>query len=112
MQPAVLARRAVLALLLTTLALPARAGQEEQSVRMLTSAYNASGQAIFRDLARGSGNLVLSPYSIGAIMAMARSGARGETEREMASALHHHQPRAEIDSVNAALFQGRIVDPR
>jgi leukocyte elastase inhibitor len=104
MQPIVLARRTLLALLLTTLVLPARAGQEDHSVRTLTGAYNASGQALFRDLARASGNLVLSPYSIGAVMAMARSGARAETEREMAIALHHRQSREQIDEANSALI--------
>lgn len=104
MQPIALARRTLLALLLTTLALPARAGDQDQSVRTLTAAYNASGQALFRALADKPGNLVLSPYSIGTAMAMARSGARAETEREMAAALHHHQSREEIDSANAALI--------
>jgi hypothetical protein len=44
-----------------------------QDVRALTKAYNASGQALFQELARTPGNLVVSPYAIGTAMAMARA---------------------------------------
>ena len=75
-----------------------------QDVRDLTKAYNASGQALFQELARTPGNIVISPYSIGAAMAMARAGARGETERQMTQVLKHSLPLAETDSANAALL--------
>ena len=52
-------------------------------VQALTRAYNASGQALFREFSAGPGNIVFSPYSIGTAMAMVLAGARGETEREM-----------------------------
>ena len=35
-----------------------------------------------------NGNLFLSPYSISTALAMTYAGARGETETEMAKALH------------------------
>jgi serpin B len=75
-----------------------------QDVRALTKAYNASGQALFEVLARTPGNIVISPYSIGAAMAMARAGARGETERQMAKVLKHALPPEATDAANAALL--------
>jgi serpin B len=77
---------------------------DEPAVRALTTAYNASGLALYRELAGPSGNIVLSPYSIGSAMAMARSGARGETERQMASVLKHTLPREAADLANGALL--------
>src|SRR5580704_11768751 len=49
----------------------------------LIGGYNRTGQRLFRELAKTSGNVVLSPYSIGTAMAMAQAGARGETQAEM-----------------------------
>lgn len=71
-------------------------------IRALTRAYNASGQALFRDFAAGPGNIVFSPYSIGTAMAMALAGTRGETEREMAAVLQQSLGRAQINDANAA----------
>ena len=53
--------------------LPQGAGRAD--VRALTGAYNASGQALFKEFAAGSGNIVFSPYSIGTAMAMVLAGA-------------------------------------
>src|SRR5262245_42040211 len=75
-----------------------------QDVRALTKAYNASGQALFQELARTPGNIVVSPYSIGTAMAMARAGARGDTERQMTKTLKHTLPPAATDKANAALL--------
>lgn len=90
--------------------------QEADTMKALTRGYNDSGLALYRALARAPGNLVLSPYSIGSAMAMVRSGARGETEREIAAALKHSLPREAIDAANAAvlaLLRGydRTADP-
>jgi serpin B len=68
----------------------------------LTAAYNASGQDLFWHFSSTSrDNIVFSPYSIGAAMAMALSGARGETETQMAAALKHTLLRAEMEDANA-----------
>jgi len=72
----------------------------EDSVAALSETYNASGQELFARLAAAPGNIVVSPYSIGTAMALARSGAGGETDAEMARVLRHRMPRAEIDSAN------------
>src|SRR6266511_2271422 len=97
-------RRAFLAsfgaLALSGLPRMARA-QDGGKVEALVAAYNASGQELFRTFAAAPGNIVFSPYSIGAAMAMALAGARSETEREMAVALKHRLARAEIADANA-----------
>jgi serpin B len=85
-------------------------------MKALTRDYNASGLSLYRALARTPGNVVLSPYSIGAALAMVRSGARGETEREMATALKHSLPRDAVDQANAAVLAilksyDRTADP-
>jgi serpin B len=94
---------------LVTLALlvamcPANA-QEAPVVKPLTEGYNASGLQLFRALTQAPGNVVLSPYSIGTALAMAYSGARGETEREMAAVLKLDGRRAQIEAANKALLQ-------
>jgi len=80
--------------------MPFGAAAQDQS-RALTQAYNASGQELFKQLSARPGNIVFSPYSIGAAMAMALLGARGETETEIARVLHHRQDRDEIGRANA-----------
>jgi serine protease inhibitor len=76
------------------------AAQDVVQARLLTEAYNASGEGLFRQFP--SGNVVFSPYSIGTAMAMALAGAGGETEREMIAALKQRLTRQEIDAANAA----------
>jgi serpin B len=43
---------------------------------------------LHRGLAQPGGNLIFSPYSVTAAMALAQSGARGATEQQIASTLH------------------------
>ncbi len=88
------------------LSLPATAQNDQQA---LTGAYNASGAALFEQLSGGAGNIVLSPLSIGTAMAMALSGARGETEREMAGALKQRLDRPAMEAANGALRAGLAV---
>lgn len=102
----------------------------DRSVSALSETYNVSGQDLFAQVASagggrpqlaselppGAGNIVFSPYSIGTVMALAMSGARGETEAEMARALRRQLPRAEHDSANGktlAILQryGRKAGP-
>ena len=76
-----------------------------QDAEPLTLAYNASGLELLQRLAAEPGNIVLSPYSIGSAMAMARAGARGATDTEMASVLRHRLDRAGTDAANARLLK-------
>lgn len=76
----------------------------EESVIELSEAYNSSGQELFSRLAAAPGdprNIVFSPYSIGTAMALALSGARGDTEVEMIRVLRHSLLRTEVDSANS-----------
>jgi serpin B len=67
----------------------------------LMAAYNGCGHELFRVLVEKSGNIVLSPYSIGTAMAMALAGARGENALEMAKVLGLQLPAEKIDAENA-----------
>lgn len=80
---------------------PTEASHDDSAVKMLTAAYNFSGQQLFREFAERPGNIVFSPYSVGTVMAMALSGARGETAAEMTRALGHRQPVAAMEAANS-----------
>jgi serpin B len=94
----------LLALAVGPQAFIAAAQAEEAPVRALTAAYDASAHNLFVTFAAKPGNIVLSPYSIGSAMAMVLSGARGETESEMARVLMHTLPRAAVDKANASVL--------
>jgi serpin B len=51
----------------------------------------------------GDGNLVFSPYSISLALAMTYAGARGQTESQMASALHFDLPQSQLHPAFNAL---------
>jgi serpin B len=91
-------RAALLAMLAAGLVPAARAAEP---VRALTAAYNASGHDLFTAFTAAPGNVVFSPYSVGTAMAMALSGARRETEREMAGVLRQSLAPAAVDAANA-----------
>ena len=50
-------------------------------------------------------NLFLSPHSLGVALVMTYAGARGETERQMAEALHFDLPQGELHGAFNALDQ-------
>jgi serpin B len=54
---------------------------------------------------QGDQNLFYSPYSISLALAMTYAGARGETEAQMADALHYTLPQAELHPAFNALDQ-------
>jgi serpin B len=94
--------------LTAVLALAAAAAIQPQAgltqERELTAAYNASGQDLCEQLAGRAGNIVISPYSIGTAMAMALSGARGDTETELLKVLRHSLQRSAIEAANARVL--------
>src|SRR3981189_371831 len=55
----------------------------EARIALLAKGYNATGQQLFAQFSAARGNIVFSPYSIGAAMSMALAGARGDTATEM-----------------------------
>lgn len=88
----------------------------EARATLLARAYNASAQRLFQEFAATPGNVVFSPYSIGTAMAMALTGARGDTASEMARVLMQRMAPEAIDTANAemlAILRGydRSADP-
>ena len=100
---AVLLAQATVPQCLAQVAQPA-AGAGQTAARALTAAYDASAHDLFTTFVAKPGNIVLSPYSIGTAMAMVVSGARAETESEMARVLRHTLPREAIDQANASVL--------
>ena len=80
------------------------ADRAPDDVRALAAAYDASGHDLFVRFGAAPGNIVFSPYSIGTAMAMALSGARGDTATEMAKVLRQTQPPTAIDAANKSLL--------
>ena len=62
---------------------------------------NAFGLDLFRRVATGSGNVVVSPASIAIALAMARAGAKGETAAQMDRVLRSFGSDADAAGVNA-----------
>ena len=75
---------------------------DEQAV---VQAYNESALNLYQTLDKGMGNVVISPYSIGTAMSMVLSGARGDTEREMAAVLKQTIPRERIDAAHRRVLE-------
>lgn len=71
----------------------------------LVEAYNKTGIELFSELAAKPGNVLLSPYSIGSLMAMAAAGAKGKTEAEMVKVLHYPSTPADAAARNGALTE-------
>ena len=97
-----LVRLAALAALTAAALLHAPARAEEASAGLARS-YNRAGLALFAKLAAAPGNLVISPYGIGAAMAMAHAGAHGETALQMARVLDYTLDRQMIPAADRQL---------
>jgi serpin B len=81
---------------------------EEKAHRFLASRQvvnDNTGFAVdlYHQVRTRKGNLFLSPFSISTALAMTYAGARGNTEREMAKALHFTLPQADLHAVFAHL---------
>lgn len=74
---------------------------------------NAFALALFSKLqAESDGNIVLSPYSISAALAMTYAGADGKTAAEMAEVLHFTLPQDQLHSAFAAVAAELRGDPK
>ena len=76
----------------------------EARVKLLSQAYNTTGQQLFGRFAAAPGNIVFSPYSVGTAMSMAVSGARGDTASEMMRVLSMRMAADAIDVANAEML--------
>ena len=61
---------------------------------------------LYHQLRTAPGNLFLSPYSLSSALAMTYAGARGETERQMAKAMHFALPQEKLHALFAELQAG------
>lgn len=62
--------------------------QEEWDIKIVTEGNNAFALDLYEQLKEGDANLFFSPYSISTVLAMTYAGAGGDTETQMAQALH------------------------
>jgi serpin B len=69
----------------------------------LVADNNAFAFSLYQRLRENDRNLVFSPYSISTALAMTYAGARGETEKQMAKALHFGLPQAKLHPAFNAL---------
>ena len=69
----------------------------------VTTAMNAFTTTSYKQLARGDGNLILSPLNVAAALSMALAGAGGQTAEEIQSVLHVHYDSGYSAAVGALL---------
>lgn len=69
----------------------------------LAAGNRAFALDLYRALRKVDGNLFYSPYSISTALAMAYAGAAGETQRQMAEALHFALPPEDLHAAFNAL---------
>jgi serpin B len=62
--------------------------QEKSGTGDIASGNNAFALDLYVKLSNNTGNVFFSPYSISTALAMTYAGARGETEKQMAHAMH------------------------
>lgn len=79
----------------------ARAAADPALASQAADAINAFGLDLYRRLAGGSGNIVLSPASVAIALSMARLGAVGQTAVEMDAVLHDLGAERLADAANA-----------
>lgn len=75
-------------LILLFVASPASAEEQESDLNQLVTGNNTFALDLYSILKKEKGNMFLSPYSISSALAMTYGGARGDTAKEMAEALH------------------------
>ena len=71
----------------------------ESELISLINGNSAFAFDLYQELGKREGNIFYSPYSISLALAMTHAGARGETEQQMADALHFTLPQGSLHSV-------------
>jgi serpin B len=77
----------------------------EANLTVLENGNRAFALALYQQLTSQNGNLFYSPYSISLALAMTYAGARGDTETQMAQALHFELAQADLHPAFNALSQ-------
>jgi serpin B len=80
----------------------------EAQVPELVEGNSAFALDLYRVLFDAQQNVFCSPYSISAALAMTYAGAKGETERQMAQALHFTLPQPQLHAAFNALDQALL----
>jgi serpin B len=78
----------------------------ESDTQTLVEGNNAFALDMYRSLRGDDGNLIFSPFSISLALAMTYAGARGDTESQMADALHFDLPQSQLHPAFNALDLG------
>jgi len=65
-----------------------RSNADPAAAQDVRAAIDALSTDLYKVMARGPGNVVVSPYSVGIALAMARVGAVGETANQIDAVLH------------------------
>jgi serpin B len=84
----------------------------EAEISTLVDGNNAFALELYQSLRSKNGNLILSPFSISLALAMTYSGARGETESQMAEVLHfgsQAETHPAFNALDLALEESPIV---
>ncbi len=89
--------------------------EEDPGMATVAKGNNELAVDLYQQLRAKDGNLFLSPYSITSALAMCYAGARGNTEAEMAKALHfslgqdklHDAMGALTNDLNNRVYEGR-----
>jgi serpin B len=94
-----------LSALFVLLAVPisARAAAPDADVKAVGQANNQFAFDLYQKLDSGTGNIIVSPYSIDTALGMLDVGARGDTHTEIAAAMH--QPQLAPADFQAAMGQ-------
>jgi len=77
----------------------------EADLAALVAGNNRFAFDLYQTVRKGDSNLFYSPYSISLALAMTYAGARGETEQQMAQALHFTLPQSRLHPAFNALDQ-------
>jgi serpin B len=78
----------------------------------LVGGNTAFALSLYQKLASAEGNLFFSPFSVSTALAMTFAGARGNTAREMAAALHFSMEGEELQSAFAGLKRNLLEAER
>ena len=85
------------------LALPLTLAAALHAADSVAPGMNTLATTAYRDLARGSHNLIYSPFSISTALSMLLEGARGQTAEEISAVLHQIHPEGGYSAAVASL---------
>ena len=81
-----------------------KSSEETKSARVAADGVNTFAADLYSRLRTGNGNLIVSPYSISAALALTAAGAQGKTREEMETVLHL-RPGTKVGATYSAIAQ-------